>query len=224
MLLVAIGLLAARFFPRPETENRPPIPSVPLVVLSAPYLDIFHPRVDSGSGKTFEVNVGRADVPLRKGEHVALDVKLPAEERAYLYLFQFDEGEQPKRLWPVGLDHQQPVNSLRYPAEGSSIVLEGDPRRMMFMVGVSQTPLGEDSLSKVDSTAFSLEKDLTPQSPLQEFIYPANPGRKPIRGGNGGELVQLDAKRLSNSPERELQKHFKAFSALVFYYRSTEAK
>jgi hypothetical protein len=188
--------------------------------LAAPFLDMDHLVVDEHGRRP--VTVTKRDIPLSEGEEVVLDVRLRNEQVGFLYLFQFDEGRPPQRLWPTDLARQEKVNELRYPAEGRGIPLTGEPRRIMVLAAVSPTPLGEADLKAIEGVSFSLARDLTPQQPLREFVFPADPERIALRSGGQAQLVQLDPVRLSANPERELQKRFDAFSALVFYFGATE--
>jgi serine/threonine protein kinase len=211
--LVALGVaLFSEKNAAPVAALAPPAP------LDAPFLDMDHLVTDESGRRP--VTVTKRDIPLSEGEEVVLDVRLRSKQVGFLYLFQFDEGRPARRLWPTDLARQEKVNELRYPAEGRGIPLTGEPRRILILAAVSPTPLGESDLKAIESTSFSLARDLTPQQPLREFVFPADPQRPVLRGQT--PVVQLDPVRLSANPERELQKHFDAFSALAFYYGATE--
>lgn len=155
------------------------------------------------------------DLPLHPGDRVLVDVGL--REEAYLYVFEFDEGQAPKLLWPSDLARQRPIKGLSDPAEWPAVNLDGAPRRVMLVAAVSAHALDEATLEPVRRVAVSLVNELTPEHPLKEFVYPPDADRARVRSG-GRETIQLDADRLSKHPERELQKHFRAFAAQAFYF------
>ncbi len=214
--------LVAFILSRQQSPSPTPVPTP--VTLAAPYLEMDHLVPDPDGNGLQRVGITMNDIPLPSGEQVVLDVQLPKKQKGFVYMFQFDEGRAPKRLWPPDLARQDEVDVLQYPADGRGLVLDGAPRRIMFLAAVSPTRLGESDLKDIQSIAFSLEHDLRPEHRWHEFICPPDPQRPALRSSGLPEVVQLNPKRLSPNPERELQKHFDAFSALVFSVGTPEPK
>jgi hypothetical protein len=208
-------------------SNRAPVAApaaapAPQVALSAPYLDMDH-VVRDGDDYRFQA-VTTADVPLPDGDRVALDVHLLKGEEGFLYLFQYDEGRAPKRLWPLAeadLARQKKIKQLRYPGESSYIEVSSESGRTMIVAAVSSTPLGRSELTEVERVAFSFD-DGTNQKPFYELVFPADERRPALRSKAPRQIVQLDPVRLRSSPQRELQRHFDAFTALVFSLNCSE--
>lgn len=214
--LLWIGALTAR---DNKTSPVPPAP-VAAATLSAPYLDMYHLVVDGNVGR--HESVTKDQIPLADGKEVVLELNLAKNQEGYVYLFQFDEGQPGKRLWPVDLRGQKKVKELRHPAMGRGIQLTGAPRRIMFLAAASTRPVAEADLKQLERLAFSFARDLSPDQPWREFVYPTDSERKTVRSDKEPELVRLDPVRISANPERELQKHFAAFASLAFYFRSME--
>jgi hypothetical protein len=222
VVVLAVAIAAFFMFGRSPVVAELETPAGPPVLLTAPYLDMDHLVEEGGVGRY--VSVTKADVPLPEGDQVALDIRLPQGQEAFLYLLQFDEGRAPTLLWPTNLAGQQRVKHLRYPDESQAITLQGEPRRIMFLAAVSSTPLGKTELAEIDRLAFSFDFDVTADRPLNELVFPPDAQRPALRSGGQRHLVQVDPVRLSKSPQRELQKRFSAFSSILFYYRTTELK
>ena len=185
---------------------------------SAPYFDLYLiPRDDEEARPT---NVDSHDIPLHSGDQVLFDVQL--RNAAFVYLIEFDEGQPSKILWPKDLAHQHRTTQLcNEGGQWPRVTLDGPPRRMMLVAGVSSRPLDAQALTRISQVAFSFADDLTPTHPLKEFLFPADPQRPVLRGGSQS-VEQLSVARLSKHPERELQKYFQAFAAYVFYFGSLE--
>jgi len=192
-----------------------PAPAAATAALTAPYFDMYF--VETAGDEPRLVGARQKDMPVPEGKELVLDVRLPEEQEGFVYLFQYDEGRPPKRLWPVDLAHQAKTKHVQYPPQGSALSLVGDPRRIMFLATVSPKRLREAELKAIDHVSFSLEYDVTPKKPLIRLLFPPEPDRPEVRGNE-----QLPV--LSFEPVGELQKHFQAFAALAFYFGAMDPK
>jgi serine/threonine protein kinase len=182
-----------------------------------PFLDVYlEPRHNPEQmPRSLEIK----HLPLRQGDTLCMDLKLRSAQ--YAYVFRLDEGRPPQRLWPLDLSRQEPVTGLcEEDSESLRIVLQGEPRGIMIVGVAAAEPLDEAVLARFSRVAFSLTKDVTPQNPFDEFIWPLDPNRKQVRGG--AQRTSGGPTRLNSNPKRELQSHFSAFDALAFYYGATE--
>jgi hypothetical protein len=207
ILLLAVGIILLA----PGRTKQPP-PAPPAVALAAPYMTLEHrvPASDAGGDAVFR-EVAKSDMPLEQGARVALDVALADGQKGYVYLFQFDEGQKAKRLWPApqaDLTQQKMVDALRYPADDAGVEFSAASGRTMVVVAVSASPLDAQKLSKLESVAFTFD-DTAPQPPIFEFQIPEDPQREKVRSPG-------HPTRLLTRPKNELKRHFEAFSAIVF--------
>lgn len=205
-LLLAIGWL----FYSPPSGTIPP-------VAIAPFLNLY--LQPQGAEDTLPRSLQSHDLPLHANDRVLVDVGLRA--KAYLYVLEFAEGQPARLLWPTDLNDQRPVSGLSDTGKWLALDLAGAPRRVMLVAATSVHALSEADLTQVRRVAFSLADEITPAQPLKEFLYPPDTDRSRVRGSDR-PTIPLDADRLSRHPERELQQHFQAFAAQVFYYGSME--
>jgi Protein kinase domain len=161
--------------------------------------------------------VTESNMPLAADAQLVLEASMPKQEAGhqavFWYVFQCDDDQPPKLIWPVNLNAQEKRDELR----SEIIGLDGPPRRIMFLAAASHTRIAAEDLQALEGVRFSLDKQVSRERPWKELCYPDD-FKRPVERSSRN----VDAWRLRSAPERELRKYFTSFSAVVLYFRDLD--
>jgi hypothetical protein len=206
-------------------EQPPPASSAALnapTKISAPFLDLLLAGDDAVTAvqeTNYLVTLSESDLPLTSNAELKLDVQKAGDN--YLYVVQFSERKPAELLWPKSLRTQQRVKKLPSPQK-VAFTPGAAAGRVMFVAGLSSTPLTDADLQDIGQLQFDFDRVLESGERLAQLVYPPD-DRARTRGFRRVKQIEAPA-RLTRNPDRDLQQHFQAFEAIVVTFEGNGLK